>query len=128
MINDEYSHQQQQHLVNLEDFDGPLRDWLDEDRVRREIKNRFKSFLTSYTDTSGNDVYPNKLKQMCQDNGCSLSISYMHLSEFAAVLAIWLVEQPQIMLELFDSVGMDVAKISFADYDTIHNQIHIQLK
>ena len=65
---------------------------------------------------------------MCQDNGCSLSISYMHLSEFAAVLAIWLVEQPQIMLELFDSVGIDVAKISFADYDTIHNQIHIRLK
>ena len=47
------------------------------------------------------------------DNGSSLSISYMHLSKFAAVLAIWLVEQPLIMLELFDSVAMDVAKIAF---------------
>jgi len=131
-INDEYSMQQEQdaeydHLVNLEDFDGPLREWLDEDRVRREIKNRFKSFLTSFTDTAGNAVYPNKIKQMCQDNRCSLSISYMHLSEFAAVLAIWLVEQPMVMLELFDSVAMDVAKISFPDYNEIHNVIHIRI-
>eukprot|EP01084_Bolivina_argentea_P100194 179958_1 len=122
---DEYM--QQENLVNLEDFDGPLREWLDEDRVRREIKNRFKSFLTGYTDRSGNAVYPNKIKQMCQDNQCSLSVSYMHLSEFAAVLAIWLVEQPTIMIELFDGVGMDVAKISFPDYESIHSAIHIRI-
>eukprot|EP00484_Ammonia_sp_Unknown_P001340 CAMPEP_0197020554 /NCGR_PEP_ID=MMETSP1384-20130603/1365_1 /TAXON_ID=29189 /ORGANISM="Ammonia sp." /LENGTH=872 /DNA_ID=CAMNT_0042448207 /DNA_START=76 /DNA_END=2694 /DNA_ORIENTATION=+ len=123
----EQQDQQQENLVNLEDFDGPLREWLDEDRVRREIQNRFKSFLTSYVDTSGNPVYPQKVKQMCQDNGCSLSISYMHLSEFAAVLAIWLVEQPSIMLELFDSVAMEVAKISFPEYDSIHSKIHVRI-
>eukprot|EP00485_Elphidium_margaritaceum_P002349 CAMPEP_0202687664 /NCGR_PEP_ID=MMETSP1385-20130828/3322_1 /ASSEMBLY_ACC=CAM_ASM_000861 /TAXON_ID=933848 /ORGANISM="Elphidium margaritaceum" /LENGTH=878 /DNA_ID=CAMNT_0049342499 /DNA_START=79 /DNA_END=2715 /DNA_ORIENTATION=- len=117
----------QESLVNLEDFDGPLREWLDEDRVRREIQNRFKSFLTSYVDTAGNPVYPMKVKQMCQDNACSLAISYMHLSEFAAVLAIWLVEQPSIMLELFDAVAMDVAKISFPDYNTIHSKIHVRI-
>lgn len=126
-MNQQQMQQQQEHLVNLEDFDGPLREWLDEDRVRREIKNRFKSFLTSFTDTAGNAVYPNKVKQMCQYNGCSLSISYMHLSEFAAVLAIWLVEQPLIMLELFDSVAMDVAKIAFPEYDSIHSIIHVRI-
>ena len=67
------------------------------------------------------------LSTMSTDNACSLSISYMHLSEFAAVLAIWLVEQPTIMLELFDSVAMDVAKISFAEYDTIHSAIHVRI-
>jgi len=51
----------------------------------------------------------------------------MHLSEFAAVLAIWLVEQPAIMLELFDSVGMEVAMISFPDYCSIHSSIHIRI-
>ena len=68
LIEDEFMQQEQAQdsLVNLEDFDGPLREWLDEDRVRREIQNRFKSFLTSYVDTSGNAVYPNKVKQMCQ--------------------------------------------------------------
>eukprot|EP01084_Bolivina_argentea_P100198 179967_1 len=128
MIDDDvYEQEQHESLVNLEDFDGPLREWLDEDRVRREIKMRFKNFLTSYTDTSGNAVYPPKVRQMCQDNGCSLSISYMHLSEFAAVLAIWLVEQPAIMLELFDEVGMEVAKLSFPEYGTIHSSIHVRI-
>ena len=51
----------------------------------------------------------------------------MHLSEFAAVLAIWLVEQPLIMLELFDSVAMDVAKIAFPEYDSIHSIIHVRI-
>jgi len=123
----EFSHQEQEHLVNLEDFDGPLREWLDEDRVRREIKNRFKNFLTSYTDNSGNAVYPMLVKQMCQDNGCSLAISYMHLSDSAAVLAIWLVEQPSILLELFDEVALSVALLSFPDYDSIHGHIHVRI-
>jgi len=83
--------------------------------------------LTSYSDTSGETVYPERLNTMCLDNGCSLKVSYMHLSEFAAVLAIWLVEQPAIMLELFDEVGMDVAKISFPDYSTIHATIHVRI-
>ena len=51
----------------------------------------------------------------------------MHLSESAAVLAIWVVEQPTIMLELFDSVAMDVAKISFPEYDSIHSVIHVRI-
>jgi len=119
--------QEQEQLVNLEDFDGPLREWLDEDRVRREIKNRFKNFLTSYTDNSGDAIYPLAVKQMCQDNGCSLSVSYMHLSDSAAVLAIWLVEQPSILLELFDEVALSVALLSFPDYDSIHGHIHVRI-
>lgn len=51
----------------------------------------------------------------------------MHLSEVATILAIWLVEQPSIMLELFDSVAMEVAKISFPEYDTIHSTIHVRI-
>ena len=60
------SQEQHENVVNLEDFDGPLREWLDEDRVRREIQNRFRHFLTGFTDNSGNAVYPMEIKQMCQ--------------------------------------------------------------
>ena len=59
-------------LVNLEDFDGPLREWLDEDRVRLEIRNRFKSFLTSFVDNSGTAIYPLQIRQMCQGTVCTL--------------------------------------------------------
>lgn len=51
--------------VNLEDFDAPLREWLDEPRVIREVKRRFKKFLQSHQDANGNPVYPPKLSEMC---------------------------------------------------------------
>merc|ERR1719334_2411050 len=127
-IGDEFGSQEQyENMVNLEDFDGPLREWLDEDRVRKEIKNRFKNFITGFTDTSGNAVYPEQIKLMCQDNGCSLCVSYMHLSDSAAVLAIWLVEQPSILLEMFDAVAMEVAQTIFPDYNSIHKHIHVRV-
>merc|ERR1719474_1580621 len=127
-MGDEFASQEQhENVVNLEDFDGPLREWLDEDRVRREIQNRFKHFVTGFTDCAGNAVYPEQIKLMCQDNGCSLSVSYMHLSDDVAMLAIWLVEQPAIMLEMFDAVALEVAKTLFPDYDSIHNHIHVRI-
>ena len=67
---DEFASQEQhENMVNLEDFDGPLREWLDEDRVRREIQNRFRHFITGFTDNSGNAVYPERIKEMCQGTG-----------------------------------------------------------
>lgn len=66
-----YAAEHEESLVNLEDFDGPLREWLDEDRVRREISNRFKTFLTSFVDNSGTQIYPLQIRQMCQGTVCS---------------------------------------------------------
>jgi DNA replication licensing factor MCM2 len=34
--------------VNLEAFNVPLREWIAEDRTRREIKRRFKKFLQEF--------------------------------------------------------------------------------
>ena len=50
----------------------------------------------------------------------------MHLSDSAAVLAIGLVEQPSIMLELFDEMALSVAMLLFPDYDSIHGHIHVK--
>jgi DNA replication licensing factor MCM2 len=36
--------------LNLEAFEGPLRQWLAEDRTRNEIKRRFRKFLLTYYD------------------------------------------------------------------------------
>ena len=66
-------------------------------------------------------------KEYLPDNGCSLAILYMHLSDSAAVLAIGLVEQPSILLELFDEMALSVAMLSFPDYDSIHGHIHVSI-
>jgi CO dehydrogenase/acetyl-CoA synthase beta subunit len=36
--------------LNLEQFECPLREWIAEERTRREIKRRFKIFLSTYYD------------------------------------------------------------------------------
>jgi hypothetical protein len=37
-----------ERALNLEAFDCPLREWIAEDRTRREIQRRFKIFLTTF--------------------------------------------------------------------------------
>ncbi len=37
-----------ERALNLEAFDSPLREWIAEERTRREISRRFKKFLMNY--------------------------------------------------------------------------------
>ena len=41
---------------------------------------------------------------MCAANKCSLEVSYVHLGEVHALLAIWLTDLPKEMLQIFDEV------------------------
>ena len=50
--------------VNLEDYTGPLRKWLDEPKVQNEIKRIFREFLTSFRDEAGKAVYPERIQNM----------------------------------------------------------------
>ena len=49
--------------VNLEAFDVPLREWIAQDRTRREIKNRFRKFLLLFSKRNETKlVYPPKIR------------------------------------------------------------------
>jgi len=41
--------------VNLEAFDVPLREWIAQDRTRREVSRKFRNFLAQYTEDDGDD-------------------------------------------------------------------------
>ena len=51
---DDYSEDEQdlppiaERAMNLEAFECPLREWIAEDRTRKEIQRRFRSFLLTY--------------------------------------------------------------------------------
>ena len=36
------------NILNIEAFDVPLREWISQERTRREIKRRFKDFLFNF--------------------------------------------------------------------------------
>eukprot|EP01041_Mallomonas_annulata_P002923 gene2923-5737_t len=64
---DDDNNQQQytEQEVNLEAFDVPLREWIIQDRTRREIQNRFRKFLLFFRRRNENElVYPPRIRDM----------------------------------------------------------------
>ncbi len=54
-------------IENLEDMKGhTVREWVSMAAPRAEIKTRFKSFLRSYVDENGVNVYKERIRQMCE--------------------------------------------------------------
>ena len=53
---------------------------------------------------------------MCAANKSSLEISYVHLGEMHALLAIWLTDLPKEMLQTFDEVLYKEVLVEFPHY------------
>lgn len=62
-------------IEHLEDTKGhTVKEWISMIGPRTEIKNRFKSFLRTYTNDKGVYVYKEKIRRMCENNLVSFSI------------------------------------------------------
>ena len=142
-----------ERALNLEAFDCPLREWIAEERTRREIQRRFRQFLTQYY--PGVDdvlrwrakhehldgempplppgirvsppVYLKKINDMCAQNRTSLEVSYLHLGEMQSLLAIWLTDLPKEMLHIFDEVLYNVVLEQFPHYRKIATEAHVRI-
>lgn len=92
-------------IENLEDMKGmSVVEWVQQPATRQEIKNRFKAFLRTFLDANDRSVYAERIIQMARDNKQSLHIDYQHLATAEQVLAFFLPEAPQHMLDIFDEV------------------------
>jgi len=114
-------------IVNLEDFQGPLRDWLSKEEVQIEVRRRFKDFITGFVDESGETVYTNKISTMCNDNKRSLEVVFQHLSQEQPVLGIWIADCPKDLLKIFDSEVMKIISYSYPHYSTIHKSVFVRI-
>lgn len=118
--------------VNLEAFDVPLREWIAQGRTRNAIKRRFEKFLKEHRvirrDGSQAPVtYLPKIRAMCADNSCSLTVSYSHICSKIPILAIWLADVPREMLQIFDEVLNAVTKSMFPNYEAITKSVHVRI-
>jgi len=138
--------------LNLDAFECPLKEWIAEERTRRDISRRFKKFLLSYY--VGIDevtswvkrhehidpipalpahmkvsppIYPTKIRAMCAVNSASLEISYGHLAEMQSLLAIWLTDVPRDMLQILDEVLQSVVLQEFPHYSKIAAETHVRV-
>lgn len=95
--------------------------------AQREISRRFSTFLLTYIDDKGNNVYKEKIKRMCDHNKQSLEVSYMHLSIAQPTFGMWVADAPELMLEKLNETAMEVVKQLYPDYDEIHNEIFVRI-
>ena len=96
--------------------------------VVRWIRKSFTAFLRNYRDETGAQVYEHRIKEMCSNNKQSLEITFIHLSQRYPTLAIWLAEEPSLMLPVLNEVALEVTLELFPDYSQIHNIIYARIK
>lgn len=120
--------QDEQNVLDFEDVRGPLFVWLKKQDVIRYVKRQFEQFIRHFKNEEGKYLYEMKIHEMCQNNKQSLEIIFNHLSTKYPTLAIWLAEEPKLMLDIINQVALDVVVEVYPDYHKIHSQIFVRVK
>lgn len=105
------------------DFDvvqGNIQSWLKKREVVKFIIRQFTSFLKNHNE--------DKIHEMCTNNLQSLYIVYHDFSRIYPTLAIWLAEEPSLMLPILDDVAMDVLLQVYPDYQQVHQQVFVRIR
>ncbi|TPX64282.1 hypothetical protein SpCBS45565_g06016 [Spizellomyces sp. 'palustris'] len=113
--------------ADIGDVRGPLNEWVVMEGPRQTIKREFHHFLTSFVNENGESVYGERIKAMCEANGESLEVSYLHLAETKANLAFYVANAPVEVLKIFDVVALEVVLSGFEEYDQIKSEIHVRI-
>ena len=113
--------------INLEEPRGPVREFLAQDAVRREVKRQFKKFLMQYTDDSGDFVYTQRVRDMVRANACSLEVDYVDLANRVPQVAIWVADLPNDVLPILDESTRELAISEFEGYAAVANHVYVRI-
>ncbi|EEQ41519.1 hypothetical protein CLUG_05647 [Clavispora lusitaniae ATCC 42720] len=104
-----------------------ITEWILQPAVSRSIARELKSFLLEYTDEKGRSVYGARIRTLGEVNAESLDVSYGHLADSKAILALFLASSPAEMLKIFDIVAMEATELHYPNYSQIHQEIHVRI-
>lgn len=120
--------QEELSLESLADVKAPsITEWILQPAVSRSIARELKSFLLEYTDERGRSVYGARIRTLGEVNAESLDVSYNHLADSKAILALFLATSPTEMLKIFDIVAMEATELHYPNYSQIHSEIHVRI-
>jgi DNA replication licensing factor MCM2 len=105
----------------------PLREWIAQEQTRSEVSKRFRWFLDNFTDAKGTNVHQERIETMCSENGQSLGVSYLAMTQAVPLLAVWVADAPREMLELMSGVAKDKVLSMYPDYEAIHDEVHVRI-
>ena len=117
-----------QDVIDYEEVKGQLSQWVQRQEVVRWIRKSFTNFLRTFKDENGVSVYEERIREMCANNRQSLEITFIHLSVKYPFLAIWLAEEPSLMLPILNEVALEVTLELFSEYYNIHSTIYARIR
>ncbi|GJJ73192.1 DNA replication licensing factor MCM2 [Entomortierella parvispora] len=105
----------------------PITEWVTKELTRRTIMSEFRRFLLEFVDAQGESVYGPLIRALGESNKESLEVNYRHLSQAKATLAYFVVNAPQEVLKMFDTIAFEVVQMEYPDYGRIHAEIHVRI-
>jgi DNA replication licensing factor MCM2 len=115
-------------FIDMEDVKGKPSEWLIQPRASKWIRRNFNTFLRGFKDETNNPVYEQRIHEMCADNKQSLEVTYTHLSEKTPTLALWVAEQPSIIIPLLNEVAFNVVAELYPSYEEIHSEVFVKIR
>jgi DNA replication licensing factor MCM2 len=103
-------------MANYEEAKESLQKWLSKPETIKHVHKRFETFLRHFKNEDGRYVYEERIHEMCRDNKQSLEINFPDLSSVLPTIAIWLAEEPGIMLNILNDVASDIVGEVYPDY------------
>jgi DNA replication licensing factor MCM2 len=101
---------------------GNKKEWFALEKTQRKIRKKMMNFLEGC-----NGKYEERIRQMSEQNKCSIDVEFADLVMNDVVLSSMLTELPDEMLYVFDEVALRVVLKLFPFYSRIHKQIHIRI-
>lgn len=116
-------------IDNIEDTRGmTIKEWLSQRSTKNEIRNRFKDLLKTYVDESGRSVFKEKLRTMTELNHQSFELEYTILAQEQPALAMFLVEAPNELLDIFNPAAKEVVLSMYPAYERIASDIYVKIR
>lgn len=100
-----------------------------EKRLETKIKRCFQQFILKFT-VEGNTEprYPDALKKMAEEDNRHLDVSFGHLQQWSAQLALWIADHPVEILPLLNQQLMAEAARKFGTYRNLLEQEETELR
>lgn len=97
-----------ERYLDIEDVKGKLSQWIAQPRTQRWIRRIFLLFLKTFKDDTNQNVYEHRINKLVTENCQSLEINYSHLSNKSPTLAIWLAEEPGLVIPILNDVAFEL--------------------
>ena len=84
--------------------------------------------MLDFRDEQGNDIYKQRIREMCAENKQSLEVSYSHLTSANPTIALWVADEPQIIFPFLNEIAFEIVLSQFKAYSNIFQEIFVRVR